>query len=222
MCICAVVLELGSSISLLCSDSALYSSPYYTDGTITARPIAAASLGPKGPHMWNETSVAITFVCLSHLSFPVFLISTLLHLIHLPHPHNRHPPPSSHLPLGKLRGSLSWPKWERLICSSYLFVINSPPSHLLCSALSLPSTLETWQKRKRKSIWMLLGIFPPPFQTLSIIIWRLKWMFKMDIFPPWSHSFCLPLPLLLIPLSSPSLTSRHCPQMNVFPLGSSK
>lgn len=86
VCICAVVLELGSSISLLCSDSALYSSPYYTDGTITARPIAAASLGPKGPHMWNETSVAITFVCLSHLSFPVFLISTLLHLIHLPHP----------------------------------------------------------------------------------------------------------------------------------------
>lgn len=97
LCICTVVLELGfwqnkPSIRLLCSDGALYSSPYYTDGTITARPIAAASLGPKGPHMWNETSVAITFVCLSHLSFPVFLIST-------PHPpaSTPKPPPSSFL-----------------------------------------------------------------------------------------------------------------------------
>lgn len=63
--------------------------------------------------MRNETSVAITFVCLSHPSFSPSLISDPL----LPFS----APPN--LPQGKLRASLSWPNRERLICGGYLFVI---------------------------------------------------------------------------------------------------
>lgn len=72
--------------------------PYYTDGTITAGPIAAPSWDHTGPIYGMKHQLQL------HLC--VFLI----HLASIPHPHlpprNPHPLPSSHLPLGKLRASL--------------------------------------------------------------------------------------------------------------------
>ena len=108
--------------------------PHYTDGTITAGPIAAASRDGTGP------------ICgMKHRS--------QLHLcVSLIHP-SRHPssptpsfhslPPPPHLPRGKFRASLSGPNRGRLIWAVYLFVIppiiSPPPRHFIHS-----------QKKKKK------------------------------------------------------------------------
>lgn len=135
-------------------------------------------------------------------------------------PRNHHPPPSSHLPLGKLRASLSWPKWEWLICSSYLFVINSPP--IISSALlSLYSPLWKHGKKEKRHLNAAGDFFP----LTNTVYYHLKT--KMNVenghFPSvisffLSSSTSSPNS----PVLPPTLTSLHCPQMDVFPLGSSK
>lgn len=73
------------SISLLCGDSTLYSSPYYTDGTITVRPIAEASWDCTGPICEMKHQLQL------HLC--VFLIHPFLH------PSSTHPAASTCCPL---------------------------------------------------------------------------------------------------------------------------
>lgn len=97
MCVCEEVLQIWvagriSHPSAYCVVIAPYIlSPYYTDGAITAGPIAAASCDRTGPICGMKHQ--------SQLHLCVFLIHPSLH--------SSSPPPSSHHPVGKLRASLS-------------------------------------------------------------------------------------------------------------------
>lgn len=71
------------SISLLCSNSALYSPPYYTEWTITAGPISATR--------WHRTGPICGMKHQSQLHLCVFLIHPSLHPSNLLPP--PHPPP---------------------------------------------------------------------------------------------------------------------------------
>lgn len=116
-----------------------------------------------------------------------------------------HPPSWSHLPLGKLRASLSWPKWERLICSCYLFVINSA-HHLLSFSFI--------QHDKKKTPTQWRAVFHP--QTQSIISWKPKWMVKWTFSPVWSHFLYSSSSYHNSPVLSPP-PLLYPPQMDVFP-----
>lgn len=165
--------------------------PYYTDGTITAGPIAATG--------WDHTGPICGMKHQSQLHLCVFLIHPLLHSSSQ-HP----PPPSTHTPsflssatIGKLRASLSQPKWERLICSCYLFVTLSlhPPSAV--SALLSPP----FWKHTHETFLLLHKHCP-------LLVWRLKLMAEMDIFssvilpPQHTHIHTHPLP--------PPLSTDEC------------
>lgn len=124
--------------------------------------------------MWNETSVAITFVCLSHPSFSPSLISDPLLPFSAP----------PHLPQGKLRASLSWPNRERLICGGYLFVITS----IIYTA---PLLFIQSQKKKEKSVWIPLNIsfWSQTLPMMSLMTEMNGW--NGHFFPPTVISFFL-------------------------------
>lgn len=158
--------------------------------------------------MRNETSVAITFVCLSHPSFSPSLISDPL----LPFS----APPN--LPQGKLRASLSWPNRERLICGGYLFVIT------LIIYWGTSFTRKKKRRRREKHlnhIEHFLLVTNSAHDEFDDWNERLKWKF---FFPPLgSHSFYHPPPCLLIHLSSPTQPRLPAPAIDeCVSLGSGK